>query len=266
MKTIVAVGLFALAACGPRKVHEEPIMVNGDRIASADAAVATAGSQAQASRTAMVSRRDSLAAAALGSCSGPVCGALARGELSIGMTETQVMAATKTTPDAWSTRRAGSGTVMVAFAADMAPRDVNGEVAMVQLADGRVRSVSYREAHGLRVVDGPADVTVEGRAQATSEALLREGDALAAAGDRAGALDRYDRASVLRPRDAILQYRIATLLDQQLRPIEAHVRYLRFLHQLELEKIEATGEANAKLAQAIAHAKERIIVLEKHSR
>lgn len=266
MKTIIAMGVVVLAACGPRKVHEEPIMVNGDRVPSVDGAVATAGANAQASQSATASRRDSLAAAALGSCSGTVCGALARGEVAIGMTEMQVMAATKTTPEAWSVRRAGNGSVMVAFAAGLAPRDASGEVVMVQLAGGRVKSVSYRESQGLRVVDGPADLTAEGRAMAASDALLREGDALIAAGDRTGALDRYDRASVLRPHDAMLQYRIATLLDQQLRPIEAHVRYLRFLHQLEIEKIQATGEANAKLAQAIAHAKERIIVLEKHSR
>jgi hypothetical protein len=41
------------------------------------------------------------------------------------------------------------------------------------------------------------------------------------------------------------------------------MRYQRFLHQMELERINAYGEAYAKQAAAIAYAKERIIVLEK---
>ena len=41
------------------------------------------------------------------------------------------------------------------------------------------------------------------------------------------------------------------------------MRYQTFLHKLELEKIGAVGDANAKLADAIARARERIIVLEK---
>jgi hypothetical protein len=61
----------------------------------------------------------------------------------------------------------------------------------------------------------------------------------------------------------MLEYRIASILDRSLRPLEAVVRYRRFLHQLELEKIEAVGDANAKLADAIARARERIIILEK---
>jgi hypothetical protein len=62
----------------------------------------------------------------------------------------------------------------------------------------------------------------------------------------------------------MVQYKIATLLDQQLRPIEALMRYKRFLHQMELERINAVGDAYAKQADAIARARERIIVLEKH--
>ena len=58
-------------------------------------------------------------------------------------------------------------------------------------------------------------------------------------GDMVGALDRYDRASTLKPRDALLEYRIASILDRSLRPVEALMRYKRFLHQMELEKIEA---------------------------
>jgi len=83
-------------------------------------------------------------------------------------------------------------------------------------------------------------------------------------GNASLALARYDQASVLLPNDASVQYKIATLLDQQLRPVEALMRYKRFLHQMELERINAVGDAYAKQAEAIAHAKERIIVLEKH--
>jgi hypothetical protein len=144
-----------------------------------------------------------------------------------------------------------------------APRDAVGELAMLQLADGRVRSYSYREAQGVRVVAAPADATTAGRADALADMLLREGDDLVARGDFNGALNRYDRAQVLRGGDGQIDYRIATVLDKQLRPIEAQIRYQLFLHKLELEKIGAVGAANAQLANAIAHAKERIIVLEK---
>ena len=78
--------------------------------------------------------------------------------------------------------------------------------------------------------------------------------------------DRYDRALVFLPNDAMLQYRVATLLDLQLRPVEALIRYQRFLQQLELQRIEAIGNANAKLADAIARAQQRIIVLERQAR
>lgn len=145
----------------------------------------------------------------------------------------------------------------------MEPRDQIGEVALVQLRNGRVSSYSYNEAQGIRVVQSPADATTSGRADALAEMLIREGDDLAARGDLDGALNRYDRASVLRPDDPELDYRIATVLDKQLRPVEALIRYRLFLHRLELEKIEAQGDAYAKLADAIARARERIIVLEK---
>jgi hypothetical protein len=64
----------------------------------------------------------------------------------------------------------------------------------------------------------------------------------------------------------MLQYRIATLLDLQLRPIEALMRYQRFLLSLEVQRIQAQGDAYAKLAEAIARARERVIVLEKQTR
>jgi hypothetical protein len=117
--------------------------------------------------------------------------------------------------------------------------------------------------HGLRVVDSPAKATGDARVAATAEGLIRDADQLVAMGDMAAALDRYDRASVLKPQDAMLEYRIASLLDKQLRPVEALMRYRTFLHKLELEKIQAIGDAHAKLADAIVRARERIIVLER---
>jgi tetratricopeptide (TPR) repeat protein len=118
----------------------------------------------------------------------------------------------------------------------------------------------------VRTVASAADATPDGRARARAAALVRDGDAFAAAGDLARALDRYDRASVLRSDDPALDYRIATVLDKQLRPVEALVRYQLFLQRLEIERIGAVGDANAKLADAIARARERVIVLERQAR
>jgi hypothetical protein len=155
---------------------------------------------------------------------------------------------------------------MVPASIEAPPRDALGEIALVQLRDGRVSTYSYREAQGVRVVAERADATTEGRASALAEMLLREGDDFTARGDLQAALDRYDRAQILRPGDAIVDYRIATVLDKQLRPIEALVRYQLFLHKLEIEKIEARGRASGYLADAIAQARQRVIVLEKQSR
>jgi len=261
------VGAAALAACnGPRRIHERPVLGNGDRVASSDSAVASVAAETAAAREEATARRDAGLAAAAAECAPAVCAALARGELALSMTEAQVMAATRSAEAAWSVRRAGDAAVMVARHADAAPRDATGQVALVQLAGGRVSSYSYREPQGLRVVSAPADATAEGRARATSEALIREGDDLNAAGDRVRALDRYDRALALRPDDAMLNYRVATLLDLQLRPLEASIRYRRFLQELEIQKIQAVGDANAKLAEAIARAQQRIIVLERQAR
>ena len=253
------------AACAPKRIHERPIMSNDDRIGGMAATIEAAHASSSAQRSVAAARRDSIAIVAAATCGGDVCTALTRGEVAIGMTEAQVMAATRSTPEAWTVRRAGPSTVMVGHTADL-PRDVVGNVATVQLRDGRVANYSYREAHGLRTVSAPADATTEGRSRALAEALIREGDELAGAGDLAAALDRYDRASVMRANDPALQYRIASILDKSLRPIEALVAYRRFLHNLEMEKIVVTGDAYAKLADAIARARERVIILERQSR
>ena len=256
-----------LAACnGPRVIKEHPVLVTGERVPDAARASESIASRAAAMQDAQRAAADSAAAAALAACAPDVCAALARGEVSLGMTEAQVLAATRSAPAAWTTRRGAAATVLVPASLAAAPADAAGEISLVQLTSGRVTSVAYREASGVRVVQAVADATPAGRAAAEARQLLAEGDRLAAAGDRAGALDRYDRAQVLLPDDALLQYRIATLLDQQLRPIEALMRYQRFLQQLELQRIEARGNADAKLADAIARARERVIVLEKQAR
>lgn len=257
----------ALAACAnPKRVNEDPIamMRNGDRVESPVKSMDAATTQALEARIEGREKRDSIATVAFAQCAATVCAALGRGELALGMTESQVMAATRTTDVAWSTRRSGGVTVLAPRDLDAGPRDVVAPVAMVQLAGGAVASITYREAQGFRTVSNATDVSDANRARAT--ALTREGDALAAAGDFTAALDRYDRASVVNRADAELQYKMATSLEKLLRPREAELRYKLFLHQLELQKIEAVGNANAKMAEAIAQARERVIVLERRSR
>jgi tetratricopeptide (TPR) repeat protein len=255
--------MVALSACAPKRVRERPIIQQGDRVGSVDATVAGVRNQAAVDQAQAQDEVDAVRAEALASCQGTICGALARGEVALGMTETQVLAATGTTKDAWSIRRAGQAAILAPATRGLAPRDHQGELALVQLRNGRVASYSYQEAQGVRLVQNAQDATAAGRADALAEMLIREGDDLAARGDLEGALNRYDRADVLRPGDAELDYRIASVLDKQLRPIEALIRYQLFLHQLEIEKIEARGDAHAKLADAIARARERIVVLEK---
>ena len=121
--------------------------------------------------------------------------------------------------------------------------------------------------------DGPGAVAASSAARAgdspeaqkrrLADQLVQEGTDLLAANDLEGALNRFDRASVVRPDDKELEYRIARLLDLQLRPKEALMRYQRFLNGLAIDKIKAQGDANAKMAEAIALAQQRIVVLEK---
>lgn len=96
-----------------------------------------------------------------------------------------------------------------------------------------------------------------------ADELLRQGDEYTAAGRLDLALERYDQADVLRPGHAVTNLRLAQVLDKQLRPIEALLRYRTFVHQMELERIRAEGEVAASIAEAIARAHERIVVLER---
>ena len=264
--TLFITALVAASCANPKRIEEEPITVmrNGDRIDPPNRAIDAATTQALEAGVAGRERRDSIAAVAFASCAPAVCAALGRGEVALGMTEAQVLAATRTTELAWTVRRSGGVAVLAPRDADAAPRDAVAPVALVQLAGGTVASLTYREPQGLRTVSSAADVSDANRAR--SVALVKEGDAMAAAGDFTAALERYDRASVVSQADAELQYKMATSLEKLLRPREAELRYRLFLHQLELETIAAHGEANAKLAGAMMAARERIVVLEKQSR
>ena len=258
--------LAAASCANPKRIDEGPITVmrNGDRVEAPIRAIDAATTQALDAGIVGRERRDSIAAVAYGSCAPDVCAALGRGEVALGMSEAQVFAATRSTELAWTVRRSGGVAVLAPRDADDGPRDAVAPLALVQLAGGVVASLTYREPQGLRTVSAPSDVGAANVARAL--ALTREGDAMAAAGDFIAALERYDRASVVNRADAELQYKIATSLEKLLRPREAELRYRLFLHQLELETIEAHGNANAKLAGAMMQARERIVVLERRTR
>jgi hypothetical protein len=267
IRTSVLLGAgVLLAACnGPRRIRERPIMTNGDRTASQDRMIARAEAEGTGDYAALTRSRDSVYARAVATCKGSVCASVVKGEISIGMTLAQAMAATRTAPAAWTVRESGAATVMVPRVLGISPRDATGEVVMVQFDDERVNAVSYRETQGIRVVSSASDTTTDGRATAMADALIREGDQFNAAGDRAKALDRYDRALALKRADPMLEYKVATMLDLQMRPVEAQIRYQRFLQSLEIERIRARGDANAQLAQAIALAQQRLIILERQA-
>jgi len=261
-RTFLLLVLATFAACVPKKVHEEPIMENDQRVGDSSDAVAAATAQA-ADAKAKAQEREMLTAQAMADCAPAVCEALVRGEVAIGMNETQVLAATGTTDDAWAIRQAGDATVMMPATSLSPPSDVVGDLAVVQLANNTVSRYAYREAQGVRVVESPYDATTEGRAQALADQLVQEGDQYAAQGDFDAALNRYDRASILTPGDPMIDYKIAESLDKALRPYAALIQYQLFLHQMELETIEARGEAAARLAEAIALAQQRILILER---
>lgn len=263
MKATAAVAVVALTACAPH-ARPRPIMGNGDVIPSrSDEVVERARIQGEEERARIAERRAADDAAALAACAPAICEALARGELALGMNEAQVLAATRTTPEAWELRPSGAVTLMTARPGELTPRDASGQIVQVSLVNGGVSSFTYREPQGYRIVSSAEDATREGRVAAMADALLDEGDRYAAAGQLDLALDRYDRADVIRPGHPETTFRIASTLDKQLRPIEALLRYRLFLHQLELERIAARGEAAARMAEAIALAQQRIIVLDR---
>ena len=264
---ITLASLTWLAACnGPRVIHEQPVLVTGDRVPNADSLIAVARATELAKRDDARLRQDSITVAATANCAPAICAAIARGEVALGMSSAQVLAATRTTPSAWTIRNSGNASVFTPASFDAEPRDSQGSLAMVQLADDRVTSVAWRERSGLRVVSSPADTGAAARSRTLADALIREGDDFIAAGDRDRALERYDRALVMKNDDAMLNYKVAQLLEQQLRPVEALMRYQRFLLSLDLQRIEAQGTQNAKLAEAIGIAQQRVIVLDRRPR
>jgi tetratricopeptide (TPR) repeat protein len=263
-RALTAAAAIALtaAACAPRMEPVRPIYRNGEIVPSqGDAIAADARAEWEAERARVLADHDRASEAAFATCAGHVCAAIARGELALGMTRDQVLAATRTGPEAWE-QRGGASVTALTGREEIRPSDAVAEVAMVTLEGGRVRSITYREPQGLRLVASAADVGPEARNRARAEALLREGDDLAAAGDFVRALDRYDRADVIAPGPET-SLRIARALDKQLRPMESAIRYRLFLHQLELERIRAHGEAYAHWAAAIAEARDRIVVLDR---
>ena len=259
--SLALLGLAILPACGPRLA---PVMQNGSIIPDrTESVIAAAREGGEIERTRIADQRAEAGTIALATCAPGICEAIARGELAIGMNQDQVLASTRTSSEAWDVRPSGSIALMTARVGSLAPRDAVGEIAYVGMQNGLVSSYTYREAQGFRTVNATADATLAGRGSAQADALLVQGDEYAAAGRLDLALDRYDRADVIRPNHPETTLRIASSLDKQLRPIEAVLRYKLFIHQLELEKIAARGDAAAKMAEAIALAQQRIIVLDR---
>jgi tetratricopeptide (TPR) repeat protein len=258
-----ALAVLSLAACAPGIRPLVPVMENGEVVASrTDEVVGAARLEGEAERERLAEQRAASTTAALAACAPAVCEAVARGELAIGMTEAEVLAATRTTAQAWDTRSSEGATLMAPRSGGAAPSDAVAKIAFVAMRGGRVSHYTYQEAQGFRTVASPEQAGYAGRSAARAVALRDEGDEYAQAGRLDLALERYDQADVLSPGDPETTLRIATTLDKSLRPIEAIVRYQLFIHQLELEKINARGDAAAKIAEAIARAHERIVVIE----
>lgn len=255
-----------LVACSPypQRIEQPTTIPNNAVVPAVDVAAGSTAIQMDQAR--LRASADSVYAVALARCQPAHCEAIARNEITIGMSEAQVMAASRTAPQAWMVRRVGDFSMMVPMSPSASPRDKAGQVMMVQVQGGQAAVISRRGPQGISVVSTPQDATAEAQARAAAEALVREGDDLVASNDLDGALNRYDRASVLDPDAPTIEYKAARLLDLQLRPQEALMRYQRFLLSMDIERIRAQGEASARMAEAIALAQQRIVVLEKQVR
>ncbi len=206
-KKYLLLAILLVVGCVPKKVNEEPILTNDDRVPDSSATVADASDRAAENQREARERHQELQAEALATCEPRVCEAVVRGELAIGMNESQVLVVTGTTEEAWSIRWSGESAVMSPLTIADAPHDVMGDVAMVQIAPAGVSRYAYREPSGIRLVASIDDASNEGRARAMAAQLVREGDDQAAAGDFVAALDRYDRASLLDPGDPMIDTR-----------------------------------------------------------
>lgn len=262
----IALTWLAMGCNGPRRIQETPVIYTGDRVAILDDAVYGSNAREAAVRRDIQWQADSVYQRAMTTCAPAVCTAIGEGKVVMGMTEPQVMAASRTGTGVWNVWRDGSTTVMAPAIAEVVPADVVGALNKVQLQNGVVTSISRRERTGVTVVSASGDTSAAARTVALAQALVREGDDYVAAGNRELALERYDRALIVQGDDAMLNYKVAQLLEQQLRPKEALMRYQRFLQQMELERIDAVGTQHAKLAEAIALAQQRVIVLDRRSR
>ena len=258
--------LLVAAACAPypQRVRQPVLIPNNSTVPAATGA--EAGAMLADEQIRLKASADSVYLLGVTNCQPAHCESIARGEIALGMSSNQVMAASRSAPQAWVLRSAGEFGTMVPSHANAKPTDRMGEVMMLQMERGGVSVISRRGPQGLTVVSRPQDASAQAMARQQAELLVREGDDLVAANDLAGALNRYDRASVLDPQQPEIEYKAARLLDLQLRPQEALMRYQRFLLSLDLERIRAQGEASAKLAEAIALAQQRIVVLEKQVR
>jgi len=166
-----------LAGCnGPRVVQEAPVLMTGDRVPMADDVIVDAQAREVAARAVRQSEHDAVTARAIAGCTPAICDAIGRGEVALGMTSAQVMAATRSAPDAWSVRRTANSVVMTPASLDALPTDAQGQLAIVQFDGDVVSSVSRRDRTGLRVESRAADTTRTARAAAVTNAIVREGD------------------------------------------------------------------------------------------
>ena len=264
MRSLGLVLLLAACAPYPQRVRQPVTIPNNatvPAVSGADAAIAVG-----MDRERLKASADSVYLIGVTGCAPAHCESIARGEIAIGMSPDQVMAAARSAPQAWIVRRAGEFGTMVPAVVSAKPYDRMGEVMMIQLERGGASVISRRGPQGVMVVSRPQDASAQAMSRQQADALVREGDDLVAANDLAGALNRYDRASVLDPQQPEIEYKAARLLDLQLRPQEALMRYQRFLLSMDIERIRAQGDASAKMAEAIALAQQRIVVLEKQVR
>ncbi|HEX8906412.1 MAG TPA: hypothetical protein VF771_16300, partial [Longimicrobiaceae bacterium] len=184
----VALATLAAGACAPRMRPVRAVQPNGAIVRSTqDDDVARARSEGSNEHARLAQEQDQVMGAAMAGCTPMLCNAIARGELAVGMTREQVLAATHSSPGAWDERGGGGVTTMAPRDEAGGLKDVVSQVAFVTLQNGRVANYAYREPQGVRVVSSASDATADGQARARAEQLLREGDEFALAGD-------FDRA------------------------------------------------------------------------
>lgn len=261
----LTIGAVALGAC--RSSTPQPrisdVTITQPNLArtgsSQDTDAARAGRRADSIRTAMAQQSGTAASTAMSTCTPAICAAIGRNELAIGMNRDAVFTVTASSPDGWTVRGTESAGTMVPVRRDL--KDKVAEVAMVTFRDGRLVSYTYREPSGLRTVASPDDATPDARRRSIAQSLLEQGDAAVAAGNADMGLARYDQADVVEPNNPGTTLRIAKLLDQQMRPLEALMRYQKFLHEMEIDRINARGRANAELAGAVVAAQARVVHL-----